>query len=283
MIDLHSHILPGLDDGSPDLSTSLDMARAAAADGVMYLACTPHILPGLYHNTGEGIRAAVLGLQNALDAAAIPLRLVVGADAHIGPDMVDGLRQGRILSINDSRYVLVEPPHHVMPARLTELFFTLSVAGYVPILTHPERLSWIKGHYDTIVKLIDAGAWMQITAGSLVGAFGRSPLYWAERMLDEGRAHIIASDAHDLVRRPPLMRAGFEAAAKRVGDREAETLVWSRPWGILSNDAPFNMPAPVGALEQTAHGRSTSAPVVAGPGSGFSPGRLVSRLRECFR
>src|SRR5690606_29532618 len=110
---------------------------------------------------------------------------------------------GRLLTLADTRYVLVEPPHHVAPPRLEDLFFALSAAGYVPILTHPERLSWINTHYDAIKRLADAGVWMQLTAGSLTGAFGRNARYWAERMLDEGRAHILATDAHDTVRRPP--------------------------------------------------------------------------------
>jgi protein-tyrosine phosphatase len=133
MIDLHCHILPGLDDGAPDLNVARAMARAFVADGVEAVACTPHILPGLYHNTGPGIRNAVDRLQRGLDADEIPLRLVTGADNHIVPDFVAGLRSGHLLSLADTRYVLVEPPHHVAPARLEDLFFNILVGGYVPI------------------------------------------------------------------------------------------------------------------------------------------------------
>jgi protein-tyrosine phosphatase len=146
VIDLHCHILPGIDDGSPDIATSVAMARAFVADGVTAVACTPHILPGLYENTGPGIRQATLRLQEVLVQEDIPLRLVAGADVHIVPDFVAGLQSGRLLSIADTRYVLVEPPHHVAPVRLEELFFGLLVAHYVPVLTHPERLSWIEGN-----------------------------------------------------------------------------------------------------------------------------------------
>ena len=237
-IDLHCHILPGIDDGASDLSASLDMARASVADGVMVLACTPHILPGLYHNTGPQIRQAVVELQRALDEEGIALRLVTGADVHMVPDFVAGLRSGRLLSLNDSRYVLVEPPHHVAPLRLEEFFFGLVVAGYVPILTHPERLSWIEGHYAVIQRLVRGGVWMQITAGSLTGAFGRNAQCWAMRMLDERCVHILASDAHDARRRPPNLSKGRDIAAERVGAREAQHLVLTRPMGILENAAP---------------------------------------------
>ena len=157
MIDLHCHILPGLDDGAADLSVSTDMAKAFVADGVLVVACTPHILPGLYHNSGPQIRQATAQLQQHLDREGIPLRLVTGADNHIIPNFVSELRSGHLLSLADTRYVLVEPPHHVAPPRLEELFFSLLVAGYVPILTHPERLTWIKSHYQVVLRLVHAG------------------------------------------------------------------------------------------------------------------------------
>ena len=245
MIDLHSHILPGIDDGAADLSVSLAMARAFVADGVTTVACTPHILPGLYHNNGPQIRDAVQQLQAAIDREGIALRLVTGADIHITPNFVAGLRDGTLLSLADSRYVLVEPPHHVAPARLDDLFFSLLVAGYVPILTHPERLTWIKSQYATILRLVQAGVWMQITAGSLAGAFGRQPLYWAERMLQEGCVHILATDAHDCARRPPELARGREQAERLVGATEAEHLVVTRPRGIIANELPSRLPLPL--------------------------------------
>jgi protein-tyrosine phosphatase len=244
MIDLHCHILPGIDDGAADLEVSLRMARAFAADGVTIVACTPHILPGLYHNTGPQIGAAVKDLQVELDMRGIPLKLVPGADNHIVPDFVGGLRGGRLLSLAGSRYVLVEPPHHTMPARLEDIFFDLLVAGYVPILTHPERLSWIDANYETVERLVQGGVWMQITAASLAGRFGRQALYWAERMLDEGRVHILATDSHDDVRRPPMLAQGRDLAARRVGSAEAEHLVVTRPQGILGDELPSNLPMP---------------------------------------
>jgi protein-tyrosine phosphatase len=244
MIDLHCHILPGIDDGAADLSVSIAMARAQVADGVSVVACTPHILPGLYHNSGPQIRQATVRLQETLDREGVPLRLVTGADNHIVPSFASELRSGHLLSLADTRYVLVEPPHHVVPMRLEDFFFNLLVAGYVPILTHPERLTWIKAHYQAIQRMADAGVWMQITAGSIAGAFGRNARYWAERMLDEGRVHILATDAHDVTRRPPNLGQGRELASKRVGSTEAERMVVTRPLGILHDELPFNLWGP---------------------------------------
>ena len=108
--------------------------------GLTVLACTPHILPGLFHNSGPDIRLAVQKLQEELDARDIALKLVTGADNHVIPDFVAALRRGHLLSLADTRYVLVEPPHHTAPPRLGDLLFSIMTAGYTPILTHPERL-----------------------------------------------------------------------------------------------------------------------------------------------
>ena len=220
------------------------MARAAVAQGVKVVACTPHILPGVYHNHGPDIRSATSRLQGALNREGIPLALVTGADVHMAPNFVAGLRSGELLSLADTRYVLVEPPHHVAPPQLEEFFFTLVTSGYVPILTHPERLSWVHSHHETIKKLVKTGVWMQITAGSFTGAFGRTALYWAERFLDEGCVHLIASDAHDVERRPPDLALGRESVAKRVGAQEAYNLVFTRPMGILKDQPPSSLPRP---------------------------------------
>jgi len=242
MIDLHCHMLPGIDDGAPELETALAMARIAVADGITTTACTPHIYPGMYENTGAGIRAGVARLQAALDAAGIALRLTVGADAHLTPELAAKLRSGEAPTLGGTRYFLLEPPHHVAPPRFEEFVFGLIAAGYVPLITHPERLTWIGDRYEIFCALVDRGAWMQITSGSLTGRFGEEARYWGERMLDEGRVHVLATDSHGVQRRPPLLAEGRDAAEKWVGAEEARHLVETRPAGILQDLAPSAMP-----------------------------------------
>lgn len=243
MIDLHCHLLPGIDDGAPDIATSLSMARIAVDDGITVTACTPHIYPGLYENTGPAICQAVAKLQTQTDTAGIALQVTSGADAHIDPNLVAGLRSGRVPSLHNSRYFLLEPPHHVAPPRLEEMVFNLLTANYVPVVTHPERLSWIEDHYEIFVELVKKGAWMQVTAGSLTGRFGTAAQYWGERLLDEGWVHILMTDSHGIDRRPPLLAEGQRAAERWVGTTEALHLVQTRPQGILSNDEPDQLPA----------------------------------------
>ncbi len=279
MIDLHSHLLPGIDDGARDVAISLEMARAYVAQGVTHVACTPHILPGLYHNSGQQIRAAVADLQGHLDRERIPLQLVTGADNHVVPDFVAGLQSGHLLTLGDSRYVLVEPPHHVAPPQLDAMFFNVLVAGYVPILTHPERLTWIEHKYALVEQLASRGVWMQITCGSLSGRFGRRARYWAERMLDEGLVHILATDAHDPVRRPPALTEGRQLAARRIGESEAEHLVWTRPNGILANISPFELPLPVPPNQPNEITEYDAGSAESGAGTGL---RIGERLRRLF-
>jgi protein-tyrosine phosphatase len=242
MIDLHCHLLPGIDDGAVDLDDSLAMARTAVADGITVTACTPHIFPGLYENKGPEIRQAIAGLQARLDEAGIPLRLVTGADVQLAVDLPAGLKSGRILSLNDSRYFLFEPPHHTAPPRLEETVFNIMAAGWQPVVTHPERLHWIENHYDVMCKLAHAGAWMQLTAGSVTGRFGRRAKYWSDRMLDEGLVHILATDAHNMRNRSPRMAEARDLVAQRLGEQAATDMVLTRPQGILDDIAPTALP-----------------------------------------
>ena len=242
MIDLHCHMLPGIDDGAPDLAVALAMARCAAADGITTTACTPHIYPGLYENTKAGILAAVTSLQAQLDVEGIPLKLSSGADTHLTPTLLADIRAGRIPMLGGSRYFLLEPPHHVAPPRFEESVFNLLTAGIIPVITHPERLTWIETHYEIFGRLSRNGAWMQVTAGSVTGRFGPRPRYWAERMLDEGLVDILATDAHHIDQRPPLLAEAREAAALRLGEEEAWHLVSTRPRGILADTPPQELP-----------------------------------------
>jgi protein-tyrosine phosphatase len=243
MIDLHCHMLPGIDDGAPNREVALAMARCAAGDGISVVACTPHIYPGLYDNNRTRIEEAVEAFRQVLAEEGIALELTTGADTHLEPELLKGIRAGRIPTLGGSRYLLLEPPHHSVPPRFEESVFNLRTAGIVPVITHPERLSWIESHYEVFTRIVHSGsAWMQVTAGSLTGRFGSRPQYWGERMLDEGLVHILATDSHHIDRRPPLLAEGREAAAKRVGEEESWHLVKTRPQAILADASSESVP-----------------------------------------
>lgn len=235
MIDLHSHLLPGCDDGAKDLTQSLDMARIAVEDGVRVMACTPHIVPGLYENDAISIKAGVKALRDALSQAGIPLRLVVGADVHVVPDLVEQLLTGKIPTLNRSRYFLFEPPHHVLLPRLEDLAAAVLERGFVPILTHPERLTWIRKHYDVLERLNALGCLIQVTASAFTGQFGGTAQALALRLLNEGRVDLVASDAHNVTSRRPGLSKERDVISELVGPDEAKKLVLCRPLAIIRN------------------------------------------------
>ncbi len=235
MIDIHSHIVPGIDDGARDIATSLEMARIAINDGITHMVCTPHITPGIYDNNSRIILDKITELRAVLAEYEIPLELFSGADVHVAPDIARNIADQKVPTINNSRYFLLEPSHHVLPPHICQLSKKLMNAGYYPVLTHPERLSWIERHYDTIVELDDAGVIMQITAASLTGRFGKRPAYWAQRMLDEGRIDVLASDAHNTSSRPPVLSKARDLVASQFGDEHAIKMVYDRPLAILDD------------------------------------------------
>jgi len=242
VIDLHCHILPGIDDGSRNLDMSLEMARMAVDDGITMTACTPHIYPGLYMNDTAGITAARDVLQREFDERGIPLKLTIGADVHLVPGLLDGLRAGTVPTLHGTRYLLLEPSHHVAPPHFEESVFRLVAEGYVPVITHPERLTWVEDHYPVFERLVRQGAWMQLTAASLTGVFGARAKYWSERFLGDGMTHILATDAHSNGRRSPRMSQAREIAERMLGPEEAELLVRGRQERILRNEPPSSVP-----------------------------------------
>jgi protein-tyrosine phosphatase len=247
MIDLHCHMLPGIDDGAADLETALEMARIAVADGITMTACTPHIYPGLFENTAENIAQATAALRVQLQEAGIPLEIGYGADIQLVPELVKGLRSGSHPTLHGSRYFLFEPPHHTVPVRFEQTLFDAVASGFVPVITHPERLTWLDdAHYPWFVAAARQGAWIQLTAGAVVGRFGRRAKYWSERFLDDGLVHILATDAHEPRHRPPLLAEGREAAAVWVGAEEADLLVAGRTRAIIDNRPPTEVPLPPG-------------------------------------
>ena len=236
MIDLHSHILPALDDGAPDLGVALEMARIAVDDGVTHMACTPHVFPGVYENDTDNIVRAVANFRNELAERGITLELIVGADVHVVPDLLQQLRSRRIPTINNSRYFLFEPPHHVLPPRIENLVSCLLDNGYVPIITHPERMTWFESRYSDLIRLCENGCMLQVTAGAILGDFGRTARYFAEKLVGEGYVDLVASDAHGTERRRPGLSRARQALANLVGEREADDLVQVRPAAIMADE-----------------------------------------------
>ncbi|MHB8902655.1 MAG: tyrosine-protein phosphatase [Thermoguttaceae bacterium] len=233
-VDIHCHMLPGLDDGAVNLGVSLAMAEMAAADGIATVVVTPHQLGNYSRNRGATVRAYVERFQRELDQRRIPLRVLPGADVRIEPDMIAGLQAGDVISLADRRrHVLLELPHELY-VPLEGLLKSLRAVGMVGVLSHPERNEGILRDPHVAVDLVEAGCLMQVTAGSFVGSFGPDVEQFAEWMLEEGLVHFVATDAHGTTSRRPLMSPAFFRVAELAGQRRAEELCCLNPAAVAT-------------------------------------------------
>jgi protein-tyrosine phosphatase len=210
LIDLHSHVLPGLDDGARDLEEALGICRAAAADGIEVLAATPHVRDD-WPTTARQMEDALARLR---DAAGDVVGLVPGGEIAL-PELDRPLEELRAFALaGNPEYLLVEMPYYGWPLDLGERLFRLRAAGITPVLAHPERNPSVQERPELLEGPVAAGTLVQLTAASVDGRLGRAARACAARLLELGLAHVIASDAH-----APTVRAiGMRAAAHAVGD-----------------------------------------------------------------
>ena len=233
-VDIHCHLVPGIDDGAKSWHESLAMARMAVADGIETIVVTPHQLGSYAHNSGEMIRHRTAELQRELDAHHIPLRVLPGADVRIDDGMINGLKNGDVVTLGDhGRHVLLELPHE-MYFPLEPVLDDLAQAGMVGILSHPERNQGLLKQPSLVITLVDYGCLMQVTAGSLTGTFGPNSQNMAEWMLNEGVVHFLSTDAHGPRSRRPLLGRAYQHAAELAGEETAIDLCCRNPAAIAA-------------------------------------------------
>ena len=211
MIDIHSHILPGVDDGAPSMEASLELARAAVAAGTQIMVATPHVR-GDYPLDPATIAERVDAVNLKLVAEGVELRVVAGAEVSLSKAVELERSELRALCLGSGSYILVESPYTNTVADIEGIFFDLQVAGLTPLLAHPERCPVFQNEPERLARLVDAGALCSITSGSLAGRFGSTVRRFALRLVSEGLVHDVASDSHDAVRRPPDLLPGFASA-----------------------------------------------------------------------
>lgn len=235
MIDLHCHLLPGIDDGAPDLETSLELARLAVAEGITHMVCTPHIHPGRYDNTPDSINAAKALFIQGLRDAGIGLQVAAAAEVRFDMEIMLGVASGSIPFLGewqDRKVLLLEFPHGDLPFGADRLTKWLLQRNILPMIAHPERNKTIMRQPSRLKPFIEQGCLLQVTASSVAGHFGGPAQDVAHALLAEHRVTILASDAHNVKHRPPAMREGMQHAARIIGDTAAEKLVKDIPWQI---------------------------------------------------
>jgi protein-tyrosine phosphatase len=234
LIDLHSHILPGLDDGSKTVEDARAMARRAAEDGVTAIAATPHVRSD-YPTLPEEMERGVLMLREDFLQQGIEVEVLHGGEIDLGMlGTLDDDDLRRFSLARSARYLLLEFPYSGWPSGLEEAVYGLGLRGIVPILAHPERNREVQADPGRLAEAVRLGALVQLTAASVDGRIGRSSRRAAERLLETGLAHVLASDAHT----PEVREAGLAAAAEAVGDdRLAAYLTTEAPGAIVAGEA----------------------------------------------
>jgi protein-tyrosine phosphatase len=233
MVDIHHHLLPGLDDGSDSLETSVAMAALAVAEGITHVVCTPHANGQFAFD--PAINALKLDqLRARLAAEKIPLTLGLGCDFHLSFDNVQQAQTDPArFSINGLGYLLVEVPDYGLPPGLTETFYDLQLAGLTPILTHPERNPTLQHDPFRLKDWLRAGVLIQVTADSLTGHKGRSAERMAHQLLADRWVHFLATDAHNLTSRPPRIRQAHDLVASKYGVSYAHALCLTNPLAVF--------------------------------------------------
>jgi protein-tyrosine phosphatase len=229
-VDAHCHILPQIDDGASDVSESLEMARIAAGDGIHTIIATPHVIDN--RCPPEDIKKRVDELNQQLAAHEIPVTIYPAAEVSITLD----LSLFHLYAINRTRHVLIELPCEHLPPFTEKLLSWLCAEGLKPIIAHPERNLGIIRNPSSFLNILNTQIFVQITAGSLTGDFGVDVQLCAEMLLDSGRVDIIASDAHSMKTRPPILSKAFEVASKRIGREAARRLVSANPRAVLRGE-----------------------------------------------
>lgn len=236
MLDLHTHILPGVDDGPDSMEESMEMARLAFAGGTRIIVATPHNRDVVERSSISTVRSLVDEMNRLLQAEALPVTVLMGMENHLEMDTPQQVERGLALPIEGTRYILLEFPFEFYPFYAEDVVFKLQLQGLKPIIVHPERIAPIMDDVEVLANLVGKGALSQVTAGSIAGRFGKDVQRFTRELLRKDLVHIIASDGHTARgERRPVLSAGLEAAIKLVGEAAAMKMVEDVPAAVVED------------------------------------------------
>ena len=242
MIDLHCHLLPGVDDGPQTMEESIALAAHAVRSGIVRAVITPHVHAGRYSNELASIKADLDRFRTELRRRKIPLQVGLGAEVRLGEEIIPMVMEERIPFIgarDGYRIMLLELPHSHVPVGADKFVGWLLKRKIRPLIAHPERNKDVLHDISKITPLVSMGCWLQVTAGSVAGKFGEPARKRAVQLLERGWVSILASDAHNLEHRPPELEPGRLAAAAIIGEEESWKLVRDNPLAIVDGAVPL--------------------------------------------
>ncbi|MDN4071759.1 tyrosine-protein phosphatase [Fictibacillus terranigra] len=218
MIDVHSHVLPALDDGAVDLSASLDMAKQAVEDGITTLFATPHHRNGKYENSKQDILLETERLNEALIIHQIPLTILPGQEIRVYSEFLEDLANDQLLTLNNlGKYILIELPSNAVPEYTSQIVYECKLQDITPIIVHPERNSELMENPQLLYELVAEGALTQLTASSIIGRFGKNIKSFSQKIIENHLTHFIASDAHNISSRGFHLWEAYDEISKKYG------------------------------------------------------------------
>lgn len=224
MIDIHSHLLPAVDDGPRTIDQTIQMARRAVEEGVTAIIVTPHAFHPQFETRNLNVQEMTTTLQNVLRKEGINLDIYPGQEIRVFGDLIQALKDGDAISLAGSRYVLLEFPNDTVPAYAEQLFFRLQTEGYTPVIAHPERNKELATNPKRLMNFVLSGALSQVTTSSLTGEFGQNVKEIAFVFLRNGLSQLVASDAHSVNHRTFYWKAAEQAVTEELGEDCWETL-----------------------------------------------------------
>ena len=245
MIDVHSHLLPGIDDGPRSTDEAMALAQACVDDGITHCVLTPHVYPGVFDNGIESIRAAFVSFQTALEAQQIELSVSFAAEVRLSPEVFELIEAHRIpmlVAEDGIRTMLLELPDGQIPVGARTFVAWLLRRGIRPLIVHPERNKAVMEHPEKLLDFVRDGCMLQLTAGSLVGQFGARARVTALHLLEKGWVTLVASDAHNLRGRRPMMSAARAALVEGWGTEFADVLTRQAPAALCGVSSALKAP-----------------------------------------
>lgn len=240
MIDIHTHVLPGLDDGSTNIEESIDILKELISQGVKEIIATPHIISGVYDNNRKIIDEKIEELNSEITTHNLPIKIHKGAELYYEPNIIEKTKKEK-LSLAGSKYILIETDLHRFPNNFEKVLYQFQVEGFFPIIAHAERFIPFINNFNLLLDIVNRGILIQMNCSSLLGDYGENVQRLAHKILKTGCVHFIASDVHGIKKRPIMLKEAYQFLSENFNENLAKLLMEENPKRLIQNEEIQNM------------------------------------------